>query len=133
MYPGAMTLLIPRFLLSIFIVIFIAIFCRIVLIGHNMENPITGCRKCTILVFFQIIQRMLACFCFFCWLTHEEYDVDDPRVDYSEYLGPNWKQELKDYLDRGEKDTMIISNHSGLFDSMAHLTSKAFPSFTASV
>ena len=67
------------------------------------------------------------------WISHEEYGVDDPRVDYSEYLGPNWKQELKDHMAKAEPDTMIISNHNGLFENIAHLTSKAFPSFTASV
>jgi len=28
-------------------------------------------------------------------VSHDYYDVDDPRVDYSKYLGPAWKEELK--------------------------------------
>ena len=132
MYPGAMTLLIPRLLLGVSIIIFIAIFCRIVLVCHDMKRPITGCRKFIIVWFFKFIIRFLALACFFCWLSHKEFEAEDPRVDYSEYLGSNWRKELKDYLARGGNDTMIISNHNGLFDNMCHLTSKFFPSFTAS-
>ncbi len=43
--------------------------------------------------------RGLALFSFFSWPKHDEYKWDDPRIDYSEYLGPTWKKELKEYVD----------------------------------
>jgi hypothetical protein len=55
---------------------------------------------------------------------------DDPRVDYSEYLGPDWKTELEAHLKKNEKDSMLVCNHNGLFDIFCHLTSPLLPSFT---
>jgi hypothetical protein len=40
-------------------------------------------------------------FCFFGYVVKETVSEDDPRGDYSEYLGPNWKKELKDFKASG--------------------------------
>jgi len=95
MYPGAMTLLIPRFIYVLMCVFTVAVYCRALLICHDMEKPITGMRKFLIRLMFWVVIRSMALFSFFCWVSHDYYDVDDPRVDYSKYLGPAWKEELK--------------------------------------
>lgn len=66
----------------------------------------------------------------FAWYRHDVVKFDDPRVDYSEYLGPNWRAELEAHVKKGEKDSMLICNHNGLFDIFSHLTSPLLPSFT---
>ena len=59
----------------------------------------------------------------FGWISHKQYTVDE--VDYSEYLGPTWKQDLRD-----EPDTMYVSNHIGaLLDIPAFATSPLIPAF----
>jgi hypothetical protein len=52
MYPGAMTLLLPRMLYGVFTVLIVAVFCRLFLIGHNMNKPVLGCRKICIILMF---------------------------------------------------------------------------------
>jgi hypothetical protein len=47
----------------------------------------------------------------------------DDKVDYSKYLGPNWKDELKKHEELGQNDSMMVSNHNGVFDIFTHLTS----------
>ena len=44
-YPGAVTLLIPRFLLVILNLFLCWVFTLIMTIGHNMDMPLTGCRN----------------------------------------------------------------------------------------
>lgn len=95
MYPGAMTLLIPRTIYIFCSVVFVALYCRAILVCHDLERPIVGIRKILIQTMFKVVIRAMAFFSFFCWVSHDIYSVDDPRVDYSKYLGPTWKEELK--------------------------------------
>ena len=55
-------------------------------------------------------------FAFFTIVKREEISDDDPRADYSEYLGPKWKEELKAYRESGAQDSLIVCNHNGLFE-----------------
>jgi hypothetical protein len=47
------------------------------------------------------------------WYT--KHDVSADEVDYSEYLGPKWKEELKAH---GKRAPTVISNHSALYDDV---------------
>jgi hypothetical protein len=98
MYPGAMTVLIPKCIFMLLCVLVVAINCRAMLICHDLNKPIVGMRKLLLRMMFWVVIRAMAFFSFFCWVSHDFYDVDDPRVDYSKYLGPAWKQELKQHL-----------------------------------
>jgi len=45
-YPGAMTIMIPRFLFGVCVTLFILLpIVKIALIGQPMHEPITGCRR----------------------------------------------------------------------------------------
>ena len=50
-----------------------------------------------------------------------------PDVDYSEYLGPNWKKELKDH---NKKIPTIVANHCSFLDIISLIT-VYMPSFVA--
>jgi hypothetical protein len=70
---------------------------RITLIGANLDKPITGCRKCCIRCIYRIFTLALCVVCCGCWPSHTVLDKDE--VDYSKYLGSNWKEELKKHED----------------------------------
>ena len=92
MYPGAMTVAIPRVIWGAMIILLISLVARLILLGADLNNPLTGCRRFCLTWMFRILVRLLALFSFFQWCSHTELDVSE--VDYSEYLGPNWKAEL---------------------------------------
>ena len=129
MYPGAMTVLIPRFIVCLFAFLIMAILCRIFLICHDIRKPMGGCRTCLIRMSFAFWIRLCIGIGLFGWLSNQEYDIDS--VDYSPYLGPTWKEELKEYMDRKEPDSMWVSNHiGGFFDVSCFLTGPTIPAFT---
>ena len=130
MYPGAMTLLLPRFLYAMITVLLVAVFCRLFLIGHNLENPVTGCRRVMIRFMFQVLIRLQGVIGLFAWYSHDVIKHTDPKVDYEEYLGPNWRTELDAHMLKNEGTSMLVCNHNGLFDIFSHLTSPLLPSFT---
>jgi 1-acyl-sn-glycerol-3-phosphate acyltransferase len=59
------------------------------------------------------------------FMTVNEIQVD---ADYSEYLGPNWKTELKKY---NKVIPTIVTNHSSFLDIWLLLASKYMPAFLA--
>lgn len=59
LYPGAVTLLIPRFLFGVVVVLILVILVKIALICQPMNDPIRGCRKYFIRWCYRI-----ACFLF---------------------------------------------------------------------
>jgi 1-acyl-sn-glycerol-3-phosphate acyltransferase len=65
---------------------------------------------------------------FICWMWVNDRDVD---VDYSEYLGPNWRAELKAYKASGKQVPTIVQNHSSFFDIFLMMGSRFVPSFVA--
>ena len=101
LYPGAMTILIPRITSSVFFIAIMGLCCSILTIGHDYKDPIVGLRRIGInnVVYFCVGGMSLISF----WglLKHEEISDDDPKVDYTEYLGPNYKKELKEHRESG--------------------------------
>jgi hypothetical protein len=83
LYPGAMTLLIPRFLFAVTLMCAQLVGIRIILAGANMEKPLSAARKSMIDCLYYIVWRMIGVLTFFTWHTYEYLD----EVDYSEYLG----------------------------------------------
>lgn len=74
-----------------------AAFCRVALIWHDTNTPLSGARRVVIHFTCKIALKTLTLFGFFGWQTQIDYKWDDPNVDYSEYLGPEWRKELKEY------------------------------------
>ena len=87
LYPGAMFLMVPRFLLLLVILGLAVFFVKIFLICHDSNKPLIGCRKFLVNSTFSIAGRLLGVFSFFTWHTYQY--IDENEVNYSEYLGHN--------------------------------------------
>lgn len=91
-YPGAVTVLLPRFFLGIIIVALLCIVLFIFLLGQPMHEPIGGCRS-----FFIRWAYRIACFSFnlfvnFNFVTWHRVSMPDVNY-YEEWLGPREEQE----------------------------------------
>ena len=70
LYPGAMTLLIPRVLFTVVLMCANAAGVRILLIGADVEKPLIGPRKFLINCLFYICWRLISVFGLFTWHTY---------------------------------------------------------------
>lgn len=70
LYPGAMTLLIPRILFTLVLMCANAVGVRILLIGADLEKPLIGARKFLINCLFYICWRLISVFSLFTWHTY---------------------------------------------------------------
>jgi hypothetical protein len=57
MYPGAMTILIPRFIVFMLAFLIMACLCRVFLICHDIRKPMGACRTCLISFAFKFFIR----------------------------------------------------------------------------
>jgi hypothetical protein len=119
--PGALTLLLPRLLFGILLVILIIIIAAILSIGRKPSDPLApGCRKFLIRWSYKITIFLLTLVSFF---TTCSYQYDD--FSYEEYLGaPN------DQTQSDKPISMIVCNHIGYFDIVSLLLSPLFPAYT---
>lgn len=86
LYPGAVTLLIPRIFSMLFFGL-IMVFClNVILIGHDSSRPITGCRKALVRGVMFVGTNTVAIFGFFTYLGHG-YMTSEHVNNYEEYLG----------------------------------------------
>ena len=123
MWPGAMTMLWPRFIICCILGVILWGVAAILLIGQKPEQPVVGCRRGCMrfwYVFLCTLQGVLG------WFTHYTY-VYEQNVDYSYWLGgePNPKT-----AHSGERASMIVSNHHGIHDIMGIIISPLMPAFT---
>jgi len=127
-----MTVLLPRAFMCVGVIVFMAIFSRIALIGHDIDLPLNDYRRLIIHFAWRRMMFVMITLSFWGWNKNDEYKWDDPRCDYSEYLGPNWRKELKDHVDREEPTSMLVCNHTAFFDCFCFLQSSFIPAFTPS-
>ena len=111
-YPGAFIWLVPRFL-AVFAVLFGegSIF-RILYVGSGVsyEKPLSGTRRW---IYDSVMKYSNSLLCLLCGYTASH--VYEEEVDYSLYLGPNWKSnEFK-----GKRVSTRVSNHIGILDVLA--------------
>lgn len=91
--------------------------------GEGYDNPLTGVRR-TLFQFMTKLTSSTIVLLFGYKITHE-YKYQR-QVDYSKYLGPNWKKnEFK-----GKRVSTIVSNHIGIIDIFACLSGDRYCSFT---
>ena len=86
LYPGAVSLLVPR-ILAIFIPLaFMALFVNLFLCCHKPNRPLTGCRKVMVRGTFKFFLRLSG---LFGWFTYFQTDyLSEEQVNhYEEYLG----------------------------------------------
>ncbi len=97
-YPGAVTLMLPRFIFGVVIAFIMCLILKIMLIGQPRDQPIRGCRKVTIRLFFKTFTWMFQLVTNFLFLTWKKLSLEDVNY-YEEWLGPREEQE-KEHLAR---------------------------------
>ena len=136
-YPGAMTLLIPRFLIFIGAPIFIYFIVKLVLNGHKQGEPVSSFTA----KLFAILAKMLGFVnsLMLGAVVKRKYPTLDDVNHYQEYLGTKdeqkkFQQEKEDHAivpKRGPGPaSVVVSNHTGWVEGFG-LLSKYCPSFSA--
>lgn len=103
------------------------------MIGADPSRPVYGWRKAIIRIWGRISSRIDLFLISFIWISHKNIDVD-----YTAWLGPNYKAQVK-----GTKPPIIISNHiswsvsliPNLFyqDILVSMTTEEFPAFLSAI
>ena len=139
LYPGAMTLLIPRFLLGISIIVLKMILLYAFLIGHDRKKPMRGLRKFLVQWTVTLGVHGLSTFSFFTILTYKRLRAQDVNY-YKNYLGSLGEQqryqkpEVKAHPDVPKRgpgpSSTLVCNHIGLLEIFNQIASPMHPSFT---
>ena len=94
-YLGAMTLLIPRYLLTMINLAFFTTLINLVLIGHDRTKPLeNGCRKWCLRLIYKVGARILSYIIYFCPQRTEYISLEDVN-HYEEWLGLKEEQEAE--------------------------------------
>ena len=116
-YPGAFLWLVPRF--SLFFLIFFAegIIYKLLYLsaGQELTTPLSGWRRSIYNFVITNVSYTMVLLCGF-KVEHIYHSVD--QVDYSKYLGPDWKQNHF----KGKRVSTIVSNHYGILDIFSFLS-----------
>lgn len=86
-YPGAMTVLIPRFLFGVVIAILLCLIIKIAMIGHARNEPLGCCRRPIIRWTYKIVATLFQLFTNFNFVTWSRLTLEDVN-HYEEWLGP---------------------------------------------
>ena len=123
LWPGALTMMWPRFILaSIFGVILWGI-AALLLIGQDGDRPVQGSRRGCMRFWYVLFVWLQGVLCWFCCYSY----VYEKDVDYSEWLGPSVGLKSADVKDRA---SMIVSNHTGFLEVLSLISSPLMPAFT---
>ena len=109
LYPVAATLLIPRIIGAVLILLSVIPFCLVAGIGQDHRKPPEPWRV-DLYFKFSAIWAMCGRFIAGSWYTWTH--VTD--VDYSYYLGPTWREELNA---RKIPAPTVVQNHNFIFDN----------------
>jgi 1-acyl-sn-glycerol-3-phosphate acyltransferase len=112
-----------RLFLFVFNLAFMVFQVRILCLCHNFEKkPLSGCRK-------KVVFFVVKMYCqFMLWLGGIRVSSRKMDYDYTEYLGPDYKNDLK----KSPFTSTIVSNHISWMDSI--IMARVFrPSYTAKV
>ena len=92
LYPGALTLLVPRLIWILSIALIMVILLNVILIGHKDSTPITGCRRFFLRIVMTLGTNLVS---MFGWFTFNSYDnmTREQVNNYEEYLGSVEDQE----------------------------------------
>jgi len=112
-YPGAMFLMPTRLLLLTIDGFFLTTFVSIFTIGHNFKKgPMkSGCRKWILYFMYHV------CTSFFLFVTGINTSLKYINVDYSYYLGENYKKNMK----KIKRTSTIVSNHVSWLDAVIYI------------
>ena len=86
-YPGALTLAIPRLIMSVTIGGIISLGLTLLLLCHPMDKPIRGCRAVMIRWWFKIMTFLFQLIVNFNFVTWKTITLEDVNY-YEKWLGP---------------------------------------------
>ncbi len=122
-YPGCFLMLVPRTVFIFGSVFFVGGCQRLLFAGQDMSVPLGGWRRALHKrIIWCVVPFTIFAFGYKLKLT----DLDESQVDYSKYLGPNWRK----YKFQGKKASTIVSNHIGFIEILAYIALMTPPSFT---
>jgi 1-acyl-sn-glycerol-3-phosphate acyltransferase len=133
MYPCALTLLVPRVIVAAGFPFMLAVWCRILICCTDREQPITGCRRWMIKFMFWAWGRSGLLLGFATLVRTREIDVDDEKVNYEEWLGPNYKEALAERKKQKTPTSTIVMNHPGLLEIIAVVSGHLSPALCGKV
>lgn len=87
LYPGAMTFLIPRFLLIVGSLGLTGLLLKIWLIGHKQNTPMSSFRKFLCGTTLKVITKLMGLFGWWTNFSYERLTLEQVN-HYQEYLGP---------------------------------------------
>ena len=127
-YPGAVTLMLPKILFCILVFVILLLCLNIVMIGHAVDQPVTGVRKTLLKIIYKSASLSMGIGGLNTWFNSPRYITLDEVNRYEKYLGPTTKVQQTDSKTR---PSAIVSNHMGFMDIYAMILSPFFPNFTA--
>jgi len=86
LYPGAATLLLPRLIFLVIILVSLYVWLFILLLGHEKGEPITGCRKLFLQSIYKLHVHATSLLGFFNVLKWKQVSPENVGF-YEEYLG----------------------------------------------
>ena len=95
-YPGALTLCVPRLLMSVTIGTIICLGLKLLLLCHPLQKPIKGCRSTLIRLWFKMMTTLFQFFVNFNIATWRKLTPEDVNY-YEQWLGPRQEQ-LKEQM-----------------------------------
>ena len=92
-YVGAMTIMIPRIILTFMLVAILTLIVSIVLLGQPRDGKLSGGRKTCMKFWYKLTTHLISGGTFFCRLKYQYLTLDDVHF-YQEYIGPVLKKRL---------------------------------------
>ena len=77
LYPGALTILVPRLFLSVLILLNCVLWLSVFMIGHKKDMPITGCRKRALQFVYKFTVHAIALVGFFCTVHNRSVSLEE--------------------------------------------------------
>lgn len=109
-YPGAVTILVPRAIGIFGMIFFHGAVTKIIYWKDDYDKPLEQGIRRKLLDFMHRLTPRTILALFGCWTNYTEHY----EVDYSKYLGPNWKETTKQW--KGTNVPVMASNHIGFLE-----------------
>jgi hypothetical protein len=92
LYPGAVSLLVPRLFWTIFMGLILVILLNVILICHDSSRPITGIRRFLLRSVMYVCTNLISVVGWFTYLGYDTMTMEQVN-HYEEYLGTVKEQE----------------------------------------